>query len=256
VLSASLLTSAALTFCSCLAYAYAGRRMQARRVQGPARQSWNLFLAWWYAIAAVAGVSAVLYALAALGDTTLEIFIVGQLLSLLLVCVANFGLVYYLLTLYTGRWGLWKPLLVFYTGYYVLLLYDLSAGHPEGVDLQGWRTGLTYRSALPPLVASLIYSLLIVPPLVGAFAYAAMYARARERTSRYRIVLVATSILLWACVSVLIAMPILQENAPFQFSLRLVGLAVAFLLIAAHHPPAWVRRRYGIEAITSDANEP
>src|SRR5215211_1045691 len=120
----TLLFGAMLSALSAGIYFYIGRVLSRRRSSSPdSRLAWRLFVVWWYALAAATFSGGVLSLLAALGIGGLPLFTTITLMNLLATCVALYGLVFYLLYLFTGNRGLLGPLSVFYIGYYMLLVY-------------------------------------------------------------------------------------------------------------------------------------
>src|SRR5688572_29254760 len=117
----TLLFGAILSVISAGIYYYVGRVLSRRRSVSPdSRLAWTLFVVWWYALAAATFSGAVLSMLGALGIAGLPLFTTFTLVNLLAICVALYGLMFYLLYLFTGNRGLIGPLAVFYIAYYIL----------------------------------------------------------------------------------------------------------------------------------------
>ena len=63
-------------------------------------------------------------------------------------CIALWGLLYYLIYLFTGNKRWLPPLAIFYIIYYVLLVYYMTASIPDSVKVGRWSTTLVYRAPL------------------------------------------------------------------------------------------------------------
>src|SRR5215216_1971242 len=103
------------------------------------RLAWRLFVVWWYALALSNLISAAQSLLGGLGLIGLPLFTTFTLLNLLAICVALYGLVFYLLYLFTGSRKVLGPLSVFYISYYTLLVYYVQASIPMNVVVERWR---------------------------------------------------------------------------------------------------------------------
>ena len=127
----TLMFGALLSTLSAGIYYYVGHVLSRRRSSTPdSRLAWRLFVTWWYALALATLLGAVLSVLAAFGIATLPLFTTITLLNLLATCVALYGLMFYLLYLFTGNRNLLVPLSVFYIVYYGLLVYYVQASNP------------------------------------------------------------------------------------------------------------------------------
>src|SRR5687768_8702227 len=103
MLQSTLIIGAVFSLASAGIYFYVGRSLSRRHVATQdARLAWNLFVTWWYALASTTLVGGLLSLLGALGATNLPLFVTFTQLNLLAICVALYGLMYYLLYLFTG----------------------------------------------------------------------------------------------------------------------------------------------------------
>lgn len=238
-------------------YFYVGRVLIQRRPASPeAGTAWRMFVLWWFALAATTLSGAVLSLLGALGIAGLPLFTTITLLNLGATCVALYGLMFYLLYLYTGNQRLLGPLTVFYIAYYAFLVYYVQASMPVGVTVNRWRAGLEYQNDIRGPLFLIALFLLVFPQIVGSLAYFMLYFQVRTATQKYRILLVSWSIIVWFLSSFLAAISGLSGQDWWQVVSRLIALSASLVILMAYQPPSWVKRRYGVASIADEQNVP
>lgn len=258
-MAGTLLLSAAYSVLVAALYAYIGHRIGRRRIEGPARMAQRAFVAWWYALGAgslLAALRIVLYDADHLPVWLYEA--VGQV-SLLLTLVALWGLLYYLIYLYTGSERVLAPLTVFYALFYVaLLLLLLWVGSPERITDNGWSLQVEPEPDLPSIVVVLFLVFLVGPQIGASVAFIRLAFRLEGRTQKYRAGVVGTSILVWFGLTLIVgavasALKLdLAGNVVWQVVSRLIGLAAATMILMAYLPPAWIKRRLGVSSIEDE----
>lgn len=230
-------------------YWWAGSRLWKRHVSESVLPAWRMLTLWWFALGATGLLAGFASLLAAVGVTDLPAFVFLQHVQALSFCVAMVGLGYYLLYFVTGR-GMLIPLTVLYSGFFVLLVYVVIAGDPQALDASGWRPRIVFANTLHPAIGlwpSVI--LLLAPQSAFALLYLALWPRVKDRTLRYRIALIASSIALWTIGVAFIARSELSQSVPVQVAARLLVLGSALTMLLAYQPPAWVRRRLGVRGV-------
>lgn len=237
----------ALTLLSSLLFGYVGRRLQRRPVPAEDALAWRLFVVWWYGLAFTTLVGAANTALAFAGLASLPLFLVMTTLTLVVLCVALWGLLYYLIYVFTGSKRSLPWLTVFYVAYLGLLVYYIYGSGPSGVRLTHWNAQLEYSHQITGPVFAVVLALLVLPQILGAMAYATLYFRTPERTQRYRIALVSTSIIVWFGSALYGSVAGLAETTYWQLASRLIGLAASAAVLMAYVPPRFIRTRFGIE---------
>lgn len=248
------LVDAGLVLLTSFVYVYVGRVTSRRRIGGDSQLAADSFSLWWYALGAVTAVGVVNRALGFAGVTDVDVYTTMTYLTLLILCVALFGLLYYLVYLFTGNRRTLAPIAGFYAAYYVFLLYYVTLQHPIGVDITQTGARLRYETTLSGAPLVLLGLLLILPPVIGAIGYARLFLRVEAPTQRYRIGMVSFTILAWFGSS-LVAWPLGVSAQPWwQGVSRLIGLFAALLILAAYRPPGWVRRRWDIHAVDEPAD--
>ncbi|MEA3203857.1 MAG: hypothetical protein QOI63_1537, partial [Thermoplasmata archaeon] len=91
-------------------------------------------------------------------------------------------------------------------------------------------------------------ALFVGPQMGAAAAYALLYRKAEDRTQRYRIALVAGSIVVWFGSSALAAGANIR-GLTWQVASLLLALAAGFAILLAYLPPAAWKRRWGLRSI-------
>lgn len=249
----TLIFGATLSILSAGIYFYVGRVLRRRRpASHEAGTAWTLFVVWWYALAATTFFGALISLLGALGAASLPLFVTFNHVNLLAICAALFGLMFYLLYLFTGNYRLLWPLAIFYTLYYMLLIYYIQARIPIDVTVGRWNAGIEFQE---PPGSSLFYialSLLVFPQIIGSLAYFTLYFRVKNPTQKYRILLVSWSIIIWFLSAFLASIAGLGQQDWWQVTSRLIGLSAALTILLAYQPPAIIKRRFGVTSIAEE----
>src|SRR5215216_2421449 len=142
-IQSTLLFSTLFAFISAGIYAYVGWRLSKRIVSSSqGRIAWQLFIVWWYGVAVTTLIGGLLNLFGAFGLTILPLFVTATYINLLVICLAIWGLLYYLIYLFTGNSQLLVPLTIFYIIYYIFLVYYTTARVTESVNVDRWRTTL------------------------------------------------------------------------------------------------------------------
>lgn len=237
-------------------YGYVGWRLSKRVISSSdARLAWVSFTVWWYGLAIVTLLGGLQNLFGALGVTNLPLFVTATHLNIQIICIALLGLLYYLIYLYTGKRNSLAWLAIFYIVFYILLLYFINASSPDGVAIERWNAGIAYNNAPTGTFIILLVTLLVLPPVIGGFAYFMLYFRVTEITQKYRIFLVSWSIILWFLSPVVALAGGLSQQDWWEFVSRLIGLAAAATILTAYLPPHWLKHRYGIISLSDESNK-
>jgi len=252
----TLLFSALFAVTAASIYSYVGWRLSKRVISSSeARLAWGSFTIWWYGIAATTLIGGFLSLFGAFDLTSLPLFVTATYINILVICLALWGLLYYLIYLFTGNRRLLVPLAVFYMTYYVLLVYYITASIPGDVNVGRWSATLAYRTPLTGPFFGLLIVLLLLPQILGGFAYFTLYFRVSDATQKYRILLVSSSIIVWFLSPFVALAGGLAEQDWWQFVSRLIGLAAALTILMAYLPPRWLKQRYGIISLSDESQE-
>lgn len=245
------------TICSllsaCIFFAI-GLSLTRRKVVSPdARLAWVLFIVWWYALAGSNLATAVLNLLGAFGLTDLSVFLTFTQVDVLATCLALFGLVYYLLYLFTGSRRILLPLTIFYIVYYILLVYYFNWCTPLSVSVGRWNVGLEYQRTQAGPFFLFVLTLLIFPEIIGSIAYFSLFFRVKDLTQKYRVALVSWSLIISLVSSFVASIAGVAELDWWQVASRLIGLAAALAMLLAYQPLGWIKLRWGISSIADEA---
>lgn len=236
-------------------YYYVGRvLLRKNSLSSDSRLAWQLFVVWWYALAGTTFATAMLSLLGAFGITDLPLFVTITLVNLLATCIALFGLMYYLLYLFSGSRRWLTPVVVFYIVYYIFLLYFVEASAPASVSVEPWRARLLYQHQISGPWQMILLLLLLFPQIIGSLAYFTLYFRVRNTTQKYRIMLVSWSIIIWFLSAFLGNIVGLNQIVWWQIFTRLIGLVAALTILVAYQPPISIKRRFGVTSILEDAS--
>ena len=249
----TLLLSALFALAAAGIYAYVGWRLGKRVIpSSDAKLAWVSFTVWWYGLAIITLLSGLQNLFGALGLTDLPLFVTAAHLNIQITCIALLGLLYYLIYLYTGNRNSLALLVIFYVVFYILLLYFINASSPDSVTVERWKAGIAYDNAPSGTFIILLTVLLILPPIIGGFAYFMLYFRVTDITQRFRIFLVSWSIILWFVSPFAAVAGGLSEQNWWQFASRLIGLVAAATILMAYLPPRWLKQRYGIISLSDE----
>ncbi len=253
MLQPTLIFGTIFTVVSAAVYYYIGRVLSRRQVVSPdARLAWRLFVVWWYGLAGTTLASGVLSLLGGFGVTDLSLFTTFTYVNLLAICAALYGLMYYLLYLFTGNRRLLTPLTIFYIAYYILLVYFIQWRVPVGVTVGRWSATLQYQQPPAGPLFTIVFLLLIFPQIVGGLAYFTLYFRVKAATQKYRILLVSWSIVIWFLSAFLASISGLAQQDWWQIVSRLIGLGASLAILMAYQPLDWIKRRFGVASIADE----
>lgn len=247
----TLYLAGAATLVAATAYAYVGYRLLDRKVlDEPAGRAMAFFSMWWFATALNQLAGSLLYLAAAAGWTDLDVQLSYVILQRMLLALSLVGLMYYLFYLFRGK-GYLPFLVAMYGTYAAFQIYTVLRGQPDGIDLWRWRTDLHYTVANPPVFQLVNLVFIIILPVGGALALWRLYPKVATRGQRFRLVAVSTGFTAWWLYAVVAGQPALFDNDAVQSLNRLLGLVIALVILVAYEPPAWVRRRFGVEPYRS-----
>lgn len=255
-IQSTLLLSALFALVTASLYSYVGWRLSKRMISSSeARLAWRSFTVWWYGLAATTLIGGFLNLFGALGLTILPLFVTANYINILVTSIALCGLFYYLIYVFTGNRRLLIPVAAFYIIYYVLLVYYITASLPENINVDRWRTALDYRAPLTGPFFVIIIVLLLLPQIIGGFAYFTLYFRVADITQKYRILLVSWSIIVWFLSPIAALAAGLAQQDWWQLASRLIGVAAALTILMAYLPPRWLKQRYGIISLLDESQE-
>lgn len=243
------LLEAAISTASALVYGYVATVTARRKIGGEAELASSLFTVWWWTLAAVTAVGALRGVLAYGGILDLGLHL--TILHTLIVAIvgAVWALQYYLFYLFTGDRRWFAPISAYYAILYVWILYTILWRQATGVVIVDGRLDWSYARDVSDGLRVAQGIAFFAPTLIGAIGYARLYFRVEGTTQRYRIALVSMTILVWFSASLVALGFGFNDDRWWQQLSRFFGLAASLLILAAYRPPAFVRRRWGIEPV-------
>lgn len=228
-------------------YAWVARLVQHRSLSDDARAANTLFATWWGSFAIIYGLSGLYQIAAGFGYLDLALSIVFIDVALVLICVGLWGLLGYLVYLYTGSRRWFVPLGAAYALFGVALLYLIAWMDPIGYKEGGFTVQLEYARQISPSVGVALGLLLAGPIVIAAIAYGTLYFRVKSPEPRYRIAMVAGGFLLWFGWSIVSSLLGLARRYPDSVGLYVWGQTLAILapllVVMAFRPPKWIRQR-------------
>jgi hypothetical protein len=249
----TLLTSALFALANTIIYSIVGLQLSRRAVgEAASNFAWKLFTVWWFSMSISTLTGFIFNFLGAIGWTVLPIFVALTYVNLLIICIALWALLYYLIYIFTGNSRILIPLSLFYLFYYLLLVYYITVSTPTGVAVGRWSTSLSYRFQLEGPFFVFVLILLVLPQILGALAYFTLFFRIKERTQKFRILLVSVSIMIWFGISFVASVSGLASEDWWQFFSRAIGLAAALAILVAYRPPRFIQQRLGVSSILDE----
>ena len=237
-------------------YGYVGWRLSKRAISSSeARLAWWSFTVWWYGLAVTTLIGGFQNLFGVVGLTSLPLFVTATYINMLAICIALWGLLYYLIYLFTGNSRSRVPLAIFYITYYFMLVYYITTSIPSDVSVSRWNTTLTYRAPLTGPFFGVVVVLLLLPQIIGGLAYFTLYFRVPEVTQKYRVLLVSWSIIIWFLSPLIALAGGIGQQDWWQLASRFIGLAAALTILMAYLPPRWLKQRYGIISLNDESKE-
>ncbi|HEX2021650.1 MAG TPA: hypothetical protein VHH36_03005 [Candidatus Thermoplasmatota archaeon] len=229
----TLLASGLVNLVAGAAFVRVGLHFRRRPAEPANRLAVRAFAAYWIGVGLyVSSWGGVLDVLASFGVAPFGLFLAARYASLPIACAALGALMFYFAFLFTGRraW-IWISALA-YAATLAAGAWYVWARDPVGVSVQAWRTDLAYASPFGSPALNAIVLMLVLPPMLGALAYATLARRAPTDAARRRILLVSAALFLWNG-SALFAR--LSDDDFWQLVTRPVaGLAAAALALYAY----------------------
>ncbi|MCI4326837.1 MAG: hypothetical protein L3K16_04280 [Thermoplasmata archaeon] len=227
-------------------YAYVGSRLYERPVSAHARLPSAQFALWWWGLGGtgvVSGVEAILYSV---GHLTFALALTAYLLTVLADSIILWGLVGYLLYIYTGKYHLLE-LTGFYAAFYISVIYWIVSNGPNGVDLASGIPTITYAHILTGPVLDFVVIGLVFPELIASILYLSLFFRTTDRTLRYRIGMVSAA--LFVFYGAAFFKPSTGSPELWTLVTALLDVGSAILALFAYFPPEPLQRAWGITPV-------
>lgn len=227
-------------------YLYVGYRLYRRPVSAGSRLASAQFSLWWAGLGVGVAVGGVELALAAANALPFSMALTLYMVVVLVDCAFLWGLVGFLLYVYSGRYHV-VALSVFYAAFYVSVLYYFFSQGPTGLILSAGQPTIVYSNAPIAVLEGPLVVGLVGPEIVGAILYLSLLRRTKDPAQRYRIWLVGGGILLWFGLDVFFP----GSTTGWLLARGVAQVIPGLMSLIAFYPPEWARRRYGVTPMTA-----
>ncbi|MGC2360405.1 MAG: hypothetical protein WA691_08920 [Thermoplasmata archaeon] len=230
-------------------YVYVGSRILRRETSDTARLASYQFALWWVGLGAALAVGRFELALALVNALPYALALTFTLVNLVIEAVYLWGLVGYLIFVYSGKYHL--PLITaLYGAFYVISIYLVFVQMPYGVTLASGNPSILYSAVESGSTSLALQLVVLLPEFFGACVYLSLLRRTPDRAARFRISLLAASILFWVVVHAFVP----SSSIEWILAKSVLEVIPAVLSLIALLPPEWVRRRL-LVADTSKSKE-
>lgn len=232
-------------FCFFIAAKLGSRKLK----DGGDQLAWTAFRVWWWGLGAITLISLLNVILPAIGLSILVVYIALAQLNILIICIALWGLLFYLTYLFTGKRNLAWPIAVFYILVFVFLVAYTVSLQPIGLTVEAGRATVDYANEVSPTYAFALILVILLPQLIAGLAYFTFYFRVRERAQKYRVLLVSISIFVWFGTPLLASLLSLDDLSWWPIASRMITLLAALVIYWAYYPPAFIQTRFSVQPI-------
>jgi hypothetical protein len=212
----------------------------ARKVSKESRIANGSFSVWWWGLAALTLFGELWTIVQWFVPTTLPLWIAYISFVLLIIMIAFTGLLYYFLYLWSGREWIGVPIALFYLGMFVFLIYYVMLQEPTGIDAEG--TVIFANDLSASSMGTAIGVLWLLPTIIGASLYLSLLSKVKSREARFRVIMVASSILFWFLILLSSDISGLNEASWWTIGSQIISMIVAVVVLLAFKPPAAIRR--------------
>ncbi len=240
----SVYASIAANLAATAVYLFVGYQLYRRQVSPQARLASVQFSVWWAGLGADAGITGLQGVFYVGHALTFPLALTFEMIDLVVVSVLLWGLVGFLVYVYSGKYHLgW--LTVYFASFYVVATYYILSEMPYAVGTQAGLPMLEYAGTGNLALALYVVLGILGPELVGAILYLTLLRRAHDATRRFRIALIGSSILLWFGLDLFI-----PSNTTEEVLVRsLLQFIPPLMALLAYFPPARLRARLGLASI-------
>ena len=229
---------------------YISAQLRGRQLSEPEdRLAWNAFRVWWAGLGLTTMISLFNAILPLLGILNLTVYVALAQVNILVICIALWGLLSYLVFLFTGKANARRYLAIFYFLFFIALAVYAISLQPSGVELEEGVATIQYDGQVSPAYILVLSVFLLAPQLLASFAYFSFYFRVRERTQKYRVLLVSVSIFVWFSSPLLARALSLSEQDWWPLASSSITLIAAIVIYWAYYPPKFLQERLRVASV-------
>ncbi|MHB8586859.1 MAG: hypothetical protein ACYDDF_13610 [Thermoplasmatota archaeon] len=201
----------------------------------PERRALTSFAVWWLFLGVDNLINEATWLAGGLDITYAPLYAALTFAALASIGVMLWGIVSYILFLFTGKMSVVRAVTIFYVVQVLLAAGLIAYLQPTGAAVVGWGGQVTYAIPPPPWAALFVALFFLLPPILCAVAYGTLFFRTKEKPQRRRIAFVSGGITAWFLGSLLATAS--GSNTDMAVILGLVlSLACMFAVARAYTP--------------------
>lgn len=242
-----------------LLYSFIGLRLGQKSFPDHEDQrAWNAFRTWWVGMGTNSAINALSVLAFSLGIDYLPLFLVFSITATLAAAAALWGLLTYLLYVYTGK-NRSRLVGSFYIAFALFLFASIYLFSPIGVNMGDFQVAIQYNTppqGVPALIYAVAFILLLgLPPVIASIGMFMLFRRIKENSAKYRAGLVSLGIFMLFGLSYIVPLLLFPfglrtgELAWWPITIRIIGIAALALIYFAYFPPAVVRQRLQVKTV-------
>lgn len=225
-------------------------------------QAWNAFRIWWFAMAINNVLNLLSVGLFSQGITDLNVHLAIKVANIVAPSVALWGLLSYLVYVFTGNRRANMVLTIFYVLFAIALIYGTLALQPTGVRMDEWNTALDNRitgeqlgEAASWAIALSFLLAIALPPFLAAIGFFMLYFRVKERSQKYRSIMVPAGIIIIFGFSVILPLLLypfgvrVSEVSWWPVTIRALGVLALIMIYWAYYPPRFIQKTLQVTPI-------
>jgi hypothetical protein len=225
--------SVLLSLASSAVFLLVAKTVWDRPVSQESERARNAFVIWW-AILGFITLAGLILQLPSF-PASVAAYLAVTIVLIALLCVGLWGLLFYLIFLFTNRRDVALPLAMGYVLYFAFLVAFILANNPTSIKQTELGPQLEYANEIDsgPIYWAVIL-LLILPPIAAAAGYLSLYWKVDQQVQKRRILLVSVSILVWFGSSLVGTGAGAGESVTWSIVSRLISLAAAITIYYAY----------------------
>ncbi|MEA3190506.1 MAG: hypothetical protein QOD77_1088 [Thermoplasmata archaeon] len=225
----------AISTLSAFVFLVVGRAVTRRAVSPELKSVRDAFGLWWYGLGLTSLLGVLQIAVFVLRGNDIPMLNTIGIVSILALCAALWGLLSYLVFLFTNSQRYRWPLAIAYGLFFVFIVYLIEVLNVQEYHLKGYQLTSDEGESLQGSALALGFIVaLLLPQMLAALAYLSLYPKVQDPVQRRRVLLVGLSILIWFGSAFLGLIEALADSPWWQLASRLIGLAAAGVIYYAY----------------------